>query len=161
VRPLGFVRHSPDAPRMPGRTFKLFCIKILFGADLQPSSNFFPKFCLASAPPPPANFCKICVPKQKNFLYIFLMSRAQIFFKKEKKIFCFGFLRKAKRRKRSILDLFPLFIFLVAIVPPNPTLVTAWNSRYLRKMKSSIFCVVLTGNESFSGRAFQYFWSCG
>ena len=29
-------------------------------------------------------------PKQKNFLYIFLMSRTQIFFKKEKKIFCFA-----------------------------------------------------------------------
>jgi len=118
VRPLGFVRHSPDTPRMPGRTFKLFCIKILFGADLQPSSNFFPKFCLASAPPPPANFCKICVPKQKNFLYIFLMSRAQIFFKKEKKIFCFGFLRKAKRRKRS--NSFFVFLSLYTFSRPCP-----------------------------------------
>jgi len=88
------------------------------GADLQPSSNFFPKFCLASAPPPPANFCKICVPKQKNFLYIFLMSRAQIFFKKEKKIFCFGFLRKAKRRKRS--NSFFVFLSLYTFSRPCP-----------------------------------------
>jgi hypothetical protein len=102
------------------------------GADLQPSSNFFPKFGLASAPLPPANFEEVCVPKQKNFLCIFLMSRAQIFFKKEKKIFCFGFLQKAKRRKRNISIYIFLSLYFWPSLPRNPTRArtASWNSLF-------------------------------
>ena len=58
------------------------------------NSNFFWRKSrfrfLASAPLPPANFEEVCVPKQKNFLYISDFLRAPDFFKKEKKIFRFG-----------------------------------------------------------------------
>ena len=57
-------------------------------ADLQPSSNLFPKFSLTSAPLPPANFEEVCVPKLKNFPHTFLILRARFFsFKKEREIF--------------------------------------------------------------------------
>jgi len=62
------------------------------------------------------------------------MSRAQIFFKKEKKIFCFGFLRKQKGGSGAINFYFSLFISLAASVPPIPTLAAGRNSLYFAEV---------------------------
>ena len=67
---------------------------------------------------PPANFGEVCVSKQKNFLYIFLISRAQIFFKKEKKIFCFGVPIIRNGGKQIFLDFF--FFISLAVLDPSP-----------------------------------------
>jgi len=40
-------------------------------------------------------------PKQKNFLYIFLIARPQFFQLRKRKFFCFGILLIAELRKRS------------------------------------------------------------
>jgi len=63
------------------------------GSNIQPSSNFFPKFGLASA----RKFLQnLCSKTEKFSLHFFDFCARPIFFKKEKKIFCFGFFRRKK-----------------------------------------------------------------
>jgi hypothetical protein len=110
----------------------------VLGADLQPSSNFFSKFSLTSALLPPANFEEICVPKLKIFPFLL----------KEKN----GAQNQKVWENFSVLEfrefgtaeaeyfIFLLFIFLAASVPPDPTLVAAWNSHIMDKIWKIINC---------------------
>jgi hypothetical protein len=102
------------------------------GADLQPSSNFFPKFSLTSAP-------LSAVPNSRNSktekfsLHFFDLARP-IFFQKGKENFLFWIFAKSKKAEaEQFIYIFSLFILLTASVPPSPTLATAWNSHILQE----------------------------